>query len=187
MNEKEKYVLEHYDVREDGSIYSPYTNKILKCTVDKDGYFTVTLIYNNEGKRQPFMVHRLLALKFIPEVEGCPVVNHKDLNKQNNCLENLEWCTISRNTQHGFDNNAYENVSNIKVTEPNGNILIFPSQSHAARYYGYKTPATIQQILSGKGTIINPPKKGKCKGCFFEFTNESVTTIERVTDTVVSE
>lgn len=57
--------------------------------------------------------------------------------------------------------------------------------SDASRYYGYKNPTTIQHWL----TKSNPytPNKGKLKGYVFEFTNESVTTIERITDTVVSE
>lgn len=187
MTEKEKYVLEHYEISSDGKVYSPYTKKFLKFRTDKDGYFDVALIYNDEGKRQPFRVHRLVALKYLPEVEGCSIVNHKDLNKQNNVVDNLEWCTVAYNTQHGFDNSAYKNIQNVKVTELDGTIRIFPSIAHAARFYGYKNATTIEHTLKGTRNASNPPKKGKCKGFLFEFTKESVTTIERRSDTVVVE
>lgn len=185
MTEKEKYVIEHYEITKDGKIYSPYTKKYLKFREDKDGYFDVTLIYNDEGKRQPFRIHRLVALKYLPEIENCNVVNHKDLNKQNNNVDNLEWCNISRNTQHGYDNCAYQNLKRVKVTEPNGETRVFPSQSEASRYYGYKNPTTIQHWLSKSNPYY--PSRGKYKGYCFEFTTEGVTTIERVANTVISE
>ena len=185
MTEKEKYVLEHYEISKDGKIYSPYTSKYLKFREDKDGYYTVALIYNSNGDRQPFRVHRLVALKYIPEIEGCNVVNHKDLNKKNNIVENLEWCNVSYNTQHGFDNCAYLNIKRVKVTDTNGNSIIFPNMSDASRFYGYKNPTTLQHWLTKSSPYI--PNRGKLKGYTIEFTNESVTTTERITDTVVSE
>lgn len=185
MNVKEKYVLEHYEISKEGTIYSPYTKKFLKFREDKDGYLEVTLIYNDEGKRQPFKLHRLLALKYIPEIEGYNVVNHKDLNKQNNNLDNLEWSTTQKNTQHGFDNCAYKSIRRVKVTETDGTINIFPNQSCASRYYGYKTTATFTHFLKDGGPHI--PNKGKLKDYIIEYTDEGVTTIEKVANTDVSE
>jgi hypothetical protein len=186
MNSKEKYVLEHYDIREDGTVYSPYTKKILKTTQDKDGYYCVTLIYDDKSNRQPFWIHRLVALKYIPEIEGYTVVNHKDLNKQNNDINNLEWSTISKNTQHGYDNCAYEHIQKIKVTDKEGNITIYPNCSDLGRKFGYKTPATLSGCLK-KNNGKWQPKKGKYAGFTFEYTDESVTTIERVASTDTSE
>lgn len=185
MNIKEKYVLEHYDVTKEGQVYSPYTKKFLKFRKDKDGYLEVTLIYNDEGKRQPFKLHRLLALKYIPEIEGYTVVNHKDLNKHNNSLDNLEWSTVKLNTQHGYDNDAYSSIQHIKATEPDGTVRIFVSQSEVSRFYGYKNPSTVQQMVTGR--ISNIVQRGKRKGLKFEFTSEGVTTIEKIADTDVSE
>lgn len=185
MTEKEKYVLEHYEITKDGKIYSNFTKKYLKFREDKDGYFDVSLVYDKEGNRQPFRVHRLVALKYIPEIEGCKVVNHKDLNKKNNCVENLEWCDVRKNTQHGFDNCAYENIKKIKVTESNGTVRVFPNMSSASRFYGYANPTTIQHGLAKSNPYY--PSRGKYKGYIFEYTTEDVTTIERVTSTVTSE
>ena len=177
MNEKEKYVLDHYNITKEGKVYSNHFKKYLKLRKDKNGYYDVTLIYNNKGNRMPFRISRLVALKYIPNPNNLLIVNHKDLNKTNNNIENLEWSTIAKNTQHGYDNCVYKHVKKVKVIEPNGNILIFPSTSHISRYYNYKNPTAIQAILEKRKA--NPISRGVRKGLFFEYTDESVTTIER--------
>lgn len=187
MTDKEKYVLDHYEIREDGKIYSPITKKFLKFRVDKDGYFDVSLKYDDNGNRMPFRVHRLVALKYIPQPEGYNVVNHKDLNKQNNNISNLEWSTVALNTQHGYDNCAYKNIKKVKVTEQDGTVRVSPTASHAARYYGYANSTTVQHILEGIRSSHNPIPYGKRKGLKFEYTDEDVTTIERVTNIAISE
>ena len=65
--------------------------------VDKDGYYKVGLRKN--GTQKYFFVHRLLALTYIPNPNNHPCVNHIDCNRQNNNLNNLEWCTIMYNNQ----------------------------------------------------------------------------------------
>lgn len=58
-------------------------------------YYTVTL------QKKCFRVHRLVAQAFIPNPDSLPEVNHKDENKLNNCVENLEWCTHQYNQAYG--------------------------------------------------------------------------------------
>lgn len=185
MTEKEKFVLEKYVIYPDGRVFSPMTNKFLKFRTDKDGYYDVPLVYNNKGDRMPFRIHRLVALKYIERPLGYNVTNHKDLNKTNNNVTNLEWSTVALNTQHGYDNNAYSHIKKVKCIEPNGDIHIFPSISHASRYYNYSNPSTIQAILEGRNK--NPIVVGERKGLYFEYTEEGVTTIERVSNTAVRE
>jgi len=184
MTKEEKFVLDNYEITTDGKIFSHFTNKWLKFSTDKDGYFNVSLVCNNNSSRKRFRVHRLVAFKYLDEINGHNVINHKNLNKQDNRVINLEWSTTSKNTQHGYDNSSYTYIKSVKVTDVNGNILIFPSCSHVSRFYNYKCPSEIANIISGiRGK--NPRTRGKCKGFLFEFTNESVTTIERNVSTVV--
>ncbi len=62
------------------------------------GYAQMALTKN--GERRQFLVHRLVAQAFIPNLLGRPQVNHIDGNKLNNCVENLEWCTAEENMLH---------------------------------------------------------------------------------------
>lgn len=65
------------------------------------GYQVVKLTKN--GKTKDWFVHRLVAFAFLLRVCNKKYINHKDGNKQNNNVENLEWCTTSENIQHAFD------------------------------------------------------------------------------------
>ena len=72
---------------------------ILKPSLINSGYEVVTL-YSKE-KRKKFQIHRLVATAFIPNPDNLPCVNHKDENKVNNCVSNLEWCTYQYNNNYG--------------------------------------------------------------------------------------
>ena len=88
-----------YEVNEDGTIFSKYRMKTLKASVTKSGYHSVELFNENGSKR--ILVHRLVAEAFIPNPEHYPQVNHKDEDKSNNSVENLEWCTPKYNMNYG--------------------------------------------------------------------------------------
>lgn len=72
--------------------------RIIKPQIDQDGYVTVKLTY--EKKTKGYKVHRLVAIAFIPNPLNKPEVNHKDGNKRNNTVDNLEWVTRLENVQH---------------------------------------------------------------------------------------
>ena len=74
-------------------------NKILGCGVDNRGYTHTTLFKG--GKRETRNVHKLVATAFIPNPNNYPQVNHKDENKINNNVSNLEWCTVLYNNCYG--------------------------------------------------------------------------------------
>lgn len=185
MTEKEEYVLSHYRITRDGKVFSSLNSKTnyqeyeLKQYINQDGYLAVTLVFNDCGNRSPFLIHRLVAMMYIPNPENYPVVNHKDSIKTNNNVDNLEWCSISYNTQYSYDNCDYPSIKRVKITYPDGKIVIYPNMSYAGRALGYKNPTTIQHIINrGKSPI-----SGKLKGAIVELTEESVTTIERKTST----
>lgn len=73
--------------------------KLLKAKIDKDGYLLIGLTKDNIQKY--FRIHRLVALTFIDNPNNLPLVNHIDENKQNNAVDNLEWCTTKYNNTYG--------------------------------------------------------------------------------------
>lgn len=72
---------------------------IKKPTLSNNHYLMVWLQLNNNTKA--YLVHRLVAETFIPNPNSLPQVNHKDENKLNNCVDNLEWCTNKYNNNYG--------------------------------------------------------------------------------------
>lgn len=90
----------HYKASEDGRIWSEYSRKFLVSSPQFDtGYTSVELFEN--GKRKRFMVHRLIALAFIPNPNNYPVINHKNEIRDDNRASNLEWCTQKYNVNYG--------------------------------------------------------------------------------------
>lgn len=75
---------------------------IMKVHPNDRGYLRVTL--TKDSKRTQFRVHRLVAQCFIPNPEELPEVNHIDMDKSNNSVENLEWCTRDYNMKHWSNN-----------------------------------------------------------------------------------
>ena len=65
------------------------------------GYYRVVLYFGNRNAHKEFHVHRLVASAFVPNPNGLPCINHKDENKMNNHVSNLEWCTYKYNSNYG--------------------------------------------------------------------------------------
>ena len=97
-----------YQVSNFGRIKSfNYNNNtiIRKLNFNKQGYVYIMLQKNK--KKKMFRVHRLVAHMFIPNPENLPEVNHKDENKENNNVNNLEWCTHEYNNNYGTKNERH--------------------------------------------------------------------------------
>ena len=91
-----------YTIFTNGIIISSWRNNELTPCLDNDGYLIVTLYNGKKGLTQK--LHRLLAQAFIPNPLNKKTVNHKDGNKLNNELSNLEWNTQGENNVHAFKN-----------------------------------------------------------------------------------
>ena len=100
----------HYFATDDGHIYSEHLNRNISEYFDKDGYKKVRLS-NGDGNRKVFSVHRLILETFEPNPNSDKLqVNHKDGNKTNNALSNLEWTTCKENINHAYNLGLYSNI-----------------------------------------------------------------------------
>lgn len=136
---------ENYMVSSLGNVKSLNYNRtekeqILKPGKDKTGYLFVWLC--KEGIRKKCLVHRLVAETFIDNPNNLPCVNHKDENKQNNCLSNLEFCSYKYNSNYGTRNERTSKsmTNNPKRSTPikcldleTNKETIYPSINEAAR------------------------------------------------------
>ena len=84
-----------------GKCHRTWGEHFIKYGVDGCGYFRTNLA--KDGVNKTFKVHRLVAEAFIPNPNNLPEVNHKDGNKQNNCVDNLEWCDRHHNMKHAVN------------------------------------------------------------------------------------
>lgn len=96
-----------YSIDDQGNIYSlkntsSRRKRKIKPFINNSGYLRVGL-YDLNGKRKGHYIHRLVAETFISNPNKLPIVNHKDGNKQNNHVSNLEWCTQSENEIHAVN------------------------------------------------------------------------------------
>ena len=96
---KEAYGFDNYLCNEQGQIYSLISKKIMKTHNDKDGYQCLRMTVE-KGKAVTVKAHRLIAQTFLPNPENKPFVNHKNGNKKDNAISNLEWCTVKENNNH---------------------------------------------------------------------------------------
>jgi len=124
---------------------------ILKQYDNTHGYLNVCIPV--DGKWTTKKVHRLVAQAFLPNTDDLPQVNHRDCDRANNNVDNLEWCTRSYNMK-------YREKYGISQTEPVGHLLFavnlttlevsrFPSQKEASRELGIFQP-NINAVIKGR-------------------------------------
>lgn len=130
--------------------------RILKPTRLQNGYYEAQFHY--KGKRIIYLLHRLVALHFIDNPLSLPEINHKDENPQNNCVENLEWCTSKYNANYGTRNiRMMENREFVSVIQmdKNGNIInAWNKMSDACKHTGADIASMIRVCKGKQNTCV---------------------------------
>lgn len=144
--------FENYEVSNLGNVRNIKKNKQLKKQLSK--YYHVNL-YDTYGKAYKKLIHRLVAIAFIPNPNNLPIVNHIDENKLNNCVKNLEWCSIKENVIHSSrphpNDDRYKQASKkiLQYSLLGEFIKEWKSVSEASNYLGI-TASSISSCLKNK-------------------------------------
>lgn len=105
----------NYEISDEGEVRNKTTKYILKGRLSKSGYLQVSIKIDEDSIFHNRYIHRLVAEYFLPQTENNLIVNHKDGNKQNNKVENLEQMTQSENIQHAHNHHLFKKTSNRRV------------------------------------------------------------------------
>ena len=161
-NNKNVYSKEHY----------------IKCEWCYNGYGRVTLTKDKKVKR--FLVHRLVAMAFIPNPYSKPCVNHIDGNKRNNNVNNLEWCSYRENTIHAIENNLIPHESLVKrgligANKRKKEVVMF--DKHKNIIGKFESACEIEKRYNIDKSLISNVCLGKQKtshGYYFKYVNEKI-------------
>jgi hypothetical protein len=145
-NENEFYDIKNfkgYKINKKGEIYSDKSKQILKTRIC-NGYKTINFVVNK--KNNNLAIHRLVALTFLPQIEGKNIVNHINSDKLDNRLENLEWVTQKENTAaHGKQIYHPKKVNQIDMDD--NIIATFDSLIDAGKAIGFSPSAISKAVL----------------------------------------
>ena len=108
-----------------------WKQRILKQKVTQDRTCRVSLYKNKQEKT--WLVHRLVALAFIEKVEGKDFINHKDGNRLNNTVDNLEWCDHKENNNHAFETG---------LMTTNQQVILLNKKTKESHYFRSKVKAS---------------------------------------------
>ena len=151
-----------YYIEPNGDVYSQdrivngrfWESKKISSFVSYTGY-KISTLYDKNNEKKHCSIHRLLALTYIPNPNNYPCVNHKDHNRQNNNLNNLEWCTNMYNTQ---SINTSRKFGNIQLTKFNTYRTMY--SSNGKRYCkNFKTEKEAQDYLNNVAEKLINEKK----------------------------
>lgn len=139
-----------------GLVWRP--GRVLKGGKDNKGYLTVVLC--DDKKRHTFKIHKLVARTFVQNLDRKPQVNHIDGNKQNNRVNNLEWCSQSENMAHAWETglqkrthkkNDARSIKIAQYTIDMRQVNVFPSMMEAERQTGINNASISRAVrLGGK-------------------------------------
>lgn len=132
-----------------------WKDRILKQKISKKDNCSRVELWKN-GKHFTVLVHRLVAKAFlgIPTNEDMNV-NHKDGNRQNNTVENLEWLSRADNIRHGFVNGFYHSQKPCVLVDKNSKEIAFRSLSEASNYLNRSNGYVSNCVKNGRFTVSN--------------------------------
>lgn len=125
-----------------------WKQRVLKQKTSKDNTCRVSLW--KSGKEQTWLVHRLVALAFIPMIDGKEYINHIDGSRLNNHVANLEWCNHAENSNHAFDMGLVPADKIVLVHKETKEAYYFRSKSYASVFLGKNNGYLSGELIKGR-------------------------------------
>lgn len=148
-----------YGINKQGEVFSYRSRKVLKPIIKNTGYACVSL-YDISGRYKSKYIHILVAETFLGKENKGLVVNHKDLNKLNNCVDNLEFITQEQNIYHSKINGKQIRNKG-KDNKKSKEVLQYDLQGHLIRVWN--SVMDIERELGIKSNYVSNCALGKCK------------------------
>lgn len=163
-------MINKLEIKKDGTIINKKTGNVLKGSIDSDGYNVIKF------EKKLYKRHRLVALKFIPNPNNLPHVNHINGNKLDNRVENLEWISAKNNIHHAWKNNLATNnhlKRKVKQIDPTTNqvIKIYESYREASIETGI-SETNISAVCRGYKPKNRPQARQTAGGYKWETCND---------------
>lgn len=156
---------DYYLVSNTGEIKGVKTGKIRKKNISHEGYYYVSISLGSRADKPMLKVHRAVAETFLINENDYPVINHKDGNKLNNNLENLEFCTYQYNTIHAYKNGLTSRNKPVICLNTGDS---FCSMGEAAKWAGLKDSYSLKEYFKkenrmtcGRHPVTNEKLKWK--------------------------
>ena len=181
MEGKEEWLpikdFENYEISSLGQVHNTKTGRMLKLTI-KGGYMFTGLSEKCKGKTFP--VHRLVALAFIENPENKPQVNHKDKNRSNNNVSNLEWSTALENNLHrskGVVQTTNQNIKIWRVNKDTGEKLEFYTSIYLAATWCFENKYS-DSMHNARGSISCSVRGVYHQSCGFKWIIDEQLSLE---------
>lgn len=142
-----------YKITNDGRVYSEYLGDFMKPYYSKGGYVRVKLNYGDRSKK--VMIHRLVAMAFIPNPDNKPQVDHINRNRADNRVENLQWVTAQENSQLAVERGSKDSMKYIFINKNTGEIMEFTNRHQMLKKFGKFCLRYLRQIATGVRTPMS--------------------------------
>lgn len=130
----------------------------LKANLSNNGYLFFRII-NDAGISKKFSQHRLIAINFINNLNNYPCVNHINGLRNDNRIENLEWCTHSQNSKHGYNSNNRKNprrkLTDSQVTEIKNSLINYKYGTGISLAKKFNVSVSIISLIKNNKTYTN--------------------------------
>ncbi len=150
-------MYEQFEVSNDGQLRNVKTDTIYRQATGGKGYRQVCVSLGSKSNKKVFKIHKAVAEVFIPNPDNKREVNHKDGDKDNNNVSNLEWATPSENVQHAYDNGLKKRLygADNHVAKLTKDDVLYIREHYTPRDKEYGARALARKFNIDHGSILD--------------------------------